>query len=449
MPDSSSIIIPNQWKPRAYQQRLWDYLANGGKRAVAVWHRRAGKDEVCLHHTACAAMERVGVYWHMLPQADQARKAIWDAVNPNTGKRRIDEAFPHEIRATTRETDMFIRFVNGSTWQVVGSDNFNSLVGTPPIGIVLSEWALADPAAWAYLSPILRDNGGWALFIFTPRGRNHAHKTLLTARKTEGWFAETLTVDDTGRFSKADLEEERQTLIDIYGEDDGENSYQQEYYCSFDAAILGAYFTRELAKAEKDGRITSVPCISDMPVMTAWDIGRSDATAIWFAQLAPGGAVRVIDFYRNVGKDVTWYCDVLKERGYSYSDHIWPHDGGKGDWSTAKTRPQIAIEHKITPRILNQEQDVTDGINAARRLLGRCWFDAEKCEAGLEALRSYHKQWDEKNRVFKEKPMHDWASDPADAFRYLARGMPDQSFVPEKRQRYRRYAEGESSWMSS
>jgi phage terminase large subunit len=448
MPDGS-ITLPHQWKPRTYQQPLWNYLAKGGKRAIAVWHRRAGKDEVCLHHAACAAMERVGSYWHMLPQADQARKAIWDAVNPLTGRRRIDDAFPREIRASTRENDMFIRFVNGSTWQVVGSDNYNSLVGSPPVGVVFSEWALADPNAWAYLTPILRENGGWALFITTPRGRNHAYNTLLTGRKNKDWFAEVLSVDDTKQLTAAELAEERQTYIDIFGEDDGENKYQQEYNCSFDAAILGAYFTRELAKADKEGRITDVPYISDLPVFTAWDIGRSDATAIWFAQQAPGGAGRIIDYYRNVGKDVTFYCDVIKERGYSYSEHIWPYDGGKGDWSTAKTRPQIAIEHKVTPRILNQEQDVTDGINAARRLMGRCWFDAEKCAQGLEALRSYHKEWDEKNRCFKEKPHHDWASDPADAFRYLARGWPSVSYEQPRRDRYtRRAAAGGRSWAS-
>lgn len=444
------INIPNGWKARPYQQKLWDYLWSGGKRAVPCWHRRAGKDDVSLHWTACAALQRVGVYWHMLPQADQARKAIWDAVNPLTGKRRIDEAFPQAIRAATRETDMFIKFVNGSTWQVVGSDNFNSLVGSPPIGAVLSEWALADPAAWAYLSPILRDNGGWALFIFTPRGRNHAHKTLLAARKTEGWFAETLTVDDTRRFTPADLAEERQMLIDIYGEDDGTSLFQQEYYCSFDAAIIGAYFAREMAKAEADGRITAVPYISDLPVMTAWDIGRSDATAIWFFQQATGGAVRVIDYYRNVGKDVTHYCGVLNGRGYAYTDHIWPHDGRQGDWSSGKTRPQIAAEHKITPRILNQENDVTDGINVARRLLGRCWFDADKCAEGLEALRSYRKEWDDKKKCFKDKPLHDWASDPADAFRYLARGLPDRSFAPPKRERYSpKRNRGGRTWMSA
>ncbi len=448
MPDGS-IQIPNNWKPRAYQQRLWDFLGNGGKRAVAVWHRRAGKDEVCLHHTACAAMERVGVYWHMLPQADQARKAIWDAVNPNTGKRRIDEAFPKEIRETTRETDMFIRFVNGSTWQVVGSDNFNSLVGTPPIGIVLSEWALADPAAWAYLSPILRDNGGWALFIFTPRGRNHAHKTLLAARKTNTWFAETLTVDDTLRFSKEDLAEERQTLTDIYGEDDGENSFQQEYYCSFDAAVIGSYYGKLMADAEKDGRITSVQWDNAKSVNTAWDIGKSDKTAIWFFQ-QHGVQVQLIDYYQNVGQDIAHYAKVLHDKPYVYGEHIWPHDGARGDWSTAKTRPQIADDLKISPRILRQEFDVTDGIDVVRRLLPRCWFDAEKCALGLDAMRSYRKEWDAKNLVFKKTPLHDWASDPADAFRYLARGIQDPSNDNSKpRERYRRRDGGDTSWMSA
>jgi phage terminase large subunit len=443
----SVVKLPHNWRPRDYQRNLWRYLEHGGKRAAAVWHRRAGKDDVCLHWTATAAMQRVGVYWHMLPQADQARKAIWDAVNPNTGKKRIDEAFPLEIRESTRENDMFIRFKNGSTWQVVGSDNYNSLVGTPPIGLVFSEWSLADPAAWAYLSPVLRDNGGWALFIFTPRGRNHAHKTLLTARKTDGWFAETLTVDDTRRFSEEALAEERQSLVDIFGEDDGESSFQQEYYCSFDAAIIGAYFNKELGTAEKDGRITDVPYDPNQPVITAWDIGMSDATAIWFAQVMPGGVVRIIDYYRNVGKDVTHYCEIINGRGYSYSEHIWPHDGGKGEWGSGKTRPQTAAAHKVHARILQQERDVTDGINVARRLIKRCWFDATRCAEGLEALRSYRKEWDDKNRCFKDKPLHDWASDPADAFRYLARGLPSYA-VPKAVDRYSRSSGGESSWMS-
>ena len=168
------IILPNRWRPRDYQRRLWDYLETGGKRAVAVWHRRAGKDEVCLHWAACAAMQRVGNYWHMLPEASQARKAIWDAINPHTGRRRIDEAFPPSIRVGQRDDDMRIKLASGSVWQVVGSDNFNSLVGSPPTGLVFSEYSLTNPAAWDYLRPILAENGGWCVFMMTPRGRNHA-----------------------------------------------------------------------------------------------------------------------------------------------------------------------------------------------------------------------------------------------------------------------------------
>ena len=171
------------WQPRAYQKPVWDYFKGGGKRAVCVWHRRSGKDEFCLHLAAVKAHERPATYWHMLPEAAQARKAIWDAVNPVTGRRRIDEAFPRAARTLTREADMFIRLSSGSTWQVVGSDNYNSLVGTPPIGIVFSEFALADPSAWAYLSPILEENGGWAAFVTTPRGRNHAWRMFRYAER--------------------------------------------------------------------------------------------------------------------------------------------------------------------------------------------------------------------------------------------------------------------------
>src|ERR1700748_3432508 len=172
------IRLPHSgWQPRAHQRELWAFLENGGLRASEIWHRRSGKDDVCLHWAAIAAHQRVATYWHMLPEFGQGRKAIWTAVNPNTGRRRIDEAFPHELRANTNEQEMFIRFKCGSTWQVVGSDRFDAAVGSPPAGITFSEWALSNPAAWAYLAPILVENGGWAIFITTSRGRNHA-KTM-------------------------------------------------------------------------------------------------------------------------------------------------------------------------------------------------------------------------------------------------------------------------------
>jgi hypothetical protein len=184
-------------------------------------------------------MERPATYWHMLPEASQARKAIWDAVNPHSGKRRVDEAFPHEIRDTTREQEMLIKFKTGSTWQVVGSDNFSSLVGSPPAGVVFSEWAYADPSAWAYLRPILAENGGWAVFITTPQGENHGKTFYDFALKEPAWFGELLTADDTQIFTPEQLEAEKREYVAQYGMSRGHALFMQEYYCSFSQAFTG------------------------------------------------------------------------------------------------------------------------------------------------------------------------------------------------------------------
>src|SRR5262245_47972344 len=241
----------NDWRPRGHQLGLWGYLEGGGTRASEVWHRRSGKDEVCLHWTAVAAHQRVASYWHMLPEYAQGRKAIWTAVNPHTGIRRIDEAFPHALRANTNDQEMFIRFRCGSTWQVVGSDRYDAAVGSPPAGIVFSEWALSNPAAWAYLAPILAENGGWAIFITTSRGRNHAKTLHDMARANAMWHAQTLTVDDTG-FPKHLVEAQREEYHAIFGQEAGDALIEQEYYCSFEAAVLGSYWGKELAKLERD-----------------------------------------------------------------------------------------------------------------------------------------------------------------------------------------------------
>ena len=236
---SASVTLPNEWRPRHYQMPLWRYLENGGKRAIAIWHRRAGKDDLCLHWTAVSAMMKPGTYWHMLPEYAQARKAIWTAINPHTGKRRIDEAFPQAIRATTNEAEMFIRFKNGATWQVVGSDRYNTLVGSGVAGLVFSEWALAKPEAWGYLEPMVNESGGWALFITTPRGRNHAVSMYESALAKPGWHSELLTPRETLAFTEDQLETARQSSIELYGEDAGNAIFDQEYWCSFDVAVEG------------------------------------------------------------------------------------------------------------------------------------------------------------------------------------------------------------------
>jgi hypothetical protein len=319
------IKLPSNWKPRNYQLAAWSYLENGGKHAELVWHRRSGKDDLALNWGAVAAFERPANYWHMLPEYSQARKAIWQAVNPRNGKRRIDEAFPKELRSNTREQEMQIVFKNGATWQVVGADSFNRLVGATPAGVVFSEWALTNPAARAYLRPILAENNGWQVYITTPRGRNHALRSYNSAKESKNSFAELLTVDDTCVISKERLEEERNAYISEYGEDEGVALFEQEYYCSWTAQLLGAFYGSQMKKLEEQGRICKVDYQSEVPVYTAWDLGYRDDTAIWWYQVIRN-EIHVIDYYAVSGANISEICAVVKSKPYKYGKHYLPHD---------------------------------------------------------------------------------------------------------------------------
>ena len=197
--------------------RLWQHLQAGGDRALAVWHRRAGKDEICLHHAAVSMIRRPGNYWHCLPEYNQGRKAIWTAINANTGKRRIDEVFPDQLRENVSDNEMFIRFRNGSTWQVVGSDRYDATLGGGVAGITYSEWALSNPSAWAYHRPMLVENKGWAAFITTPRGHNHAKALFDHASQNPNWFCELLTARDTHALSDAELDDALREYQALYG----------------------------------------------------------------------------------------------------------------------------------------------------------------------------------------------------------------------------------------
>lgn len=408
---------------------LWAYLERGGKRAVEIAHRRWGKDDVALHRAAVAAFERPGALWHLLPEAANARKAIWDAVNPRTGKRRIDDAFPAALVESRRETDMFIRFKSGSTWQVVGSDNYNSLMGTPPVGITFSEYALADPQAWAYMRPILEENGGWALFITTPRGRNHAHNMLELAKSEPSWFGETITARDSPVFTEEQLQRIHREMIAEYGEDDGDALFSQEYLCSFDAPLVGAFYAKLMSDADAHGRIISdVPYEPMYPVETAWDLGYSDDTTIWWFQVLPR-EVRILAAEHDHGQDVPHYCERIKtvaeENGWSYGDplkarHWVPWDAAPKTLAAAgKSIVEQAwangVRMWLVPNLGKE-----DGIQAVRQLIPRCWFDKDRCSTGIEALRSYRREWDDERKVFKRTPLHSWESHYADAFRMLA-----------------------------
>lgn len=355
----------------------------------------------------------------MLPEYEQARKAIWTAVNPHTGIRRIDEAFPHEIRENTNDQSMFIRFKNGSTWQVVGSDNYNSLVGAPPAGLVVSEWSLADPTAWAYLSPILAENGGWALFLYTSRGKNHGYSLWKSAAARPDWHVERQSVLDTGVFTSAALADAKSDLVAIYGDEDGEALFEQEYFCSFEAAVVGSYYGRLLARLERDNRITSVPYDPNLPVFTGWDLGIDDATAIWFAQIA-GREIRIIDYMEVRGRALVEIAKDVKSKPYVYQDHYLPHDVDTRELTSARTRKQTLEELGLRPIRAGSRLPVQDGINAVRNMLPRCVFDEKRCEVGLNALRAYCVEYDNKNKTPRKTPLHNWASHPADAFRELA-----------------------------
>lgn len=439
----------NNWRPRQYQMDLWRYLEHGGKRGVALWHRRAGKDELCLHWAAVASHMRVGTYWHMLPEAAQARKAIWESINPHTGIRRIDEAFPVELRETTRENEMMIKFRNGSTWQVVGSDNFNSLVGSPPVGIVFSEYSLSNPAAWAYMRPILAENGGWALFIYTPRGKNHGKKLYDLAKSSPDWFCQSLTADDTGVFSQSILDDEKRQYMSEYGDDAGIAYFNQEYNCSFESPLVGSYYGGDLDRLDKQGRIGNVPHDPTLPVFTAWDLGYSDDTSIWFFQ-AYFGEVRIIDYYASSGKDLNHYAEQIHGREilvtgrqsstgeptsftlgkhidgaahralYNYGGHWLPHDANPktlaaNGRSIVQQLYSIGVKCHIVPNL-----GIQDGIQSARALLKRCSFDAVRCKDGIDALGQYQRKWDADRKCFKDQALHDWTSHAADAFRYMS-----------------------------
>jgi len=419
---SIRVRLPHEWTARPYQRRLWNYLIGGGKRALAVWHRRAGKDDVALHYTMIAAHKRVGGYWHCMPEFLQGRRAIWNAVNPHTGKRRIDEAFPEVLRESTNDGQMFIRFKNGSTWQIIGSDRYNTTVGSSVAGIVYSEYALSNPAAWAYHKPILEENKGWALFISTPRGRNHMFEMARHAQTAPGWFYERLTVDDTGAMDAQQQAEVLAEYSSLYGADIGQAQYRQEFLCDFQAALLGAFYALEMAAVRSEERVRSdLVALPDRPVHRAWDIGMRDSTAIWFFQSA-GAQLRVLDCYQSSGIGLEHYVGEIErryaERGWLHGTDYVPHDAKVHEFGTGRTRVETMARLGLAP-MLCPDAFLLDGINACRRMLPLCVFHT-RCEPGLAALEQYRREWDEEKKCFRASPLHDWCSDYADAARYMA-----------------------------
>jgi phage terminase large subunit len=279
----SSIDIPNDWACRPHQEELWDYF-NGkdgketfhNKRAIVFAHRRWGKDSVAVNLMAVSAMLWPGNYAYLFPLQVQARN-----FDRRRGGNVMDLAFPREIRRRTDKNAMFIELISGSTVQLLGSDNYNALMGTNYVGIVFSEWALSDPESWAYLRPILTENQGWGLFVSTPRGKNHAYRMYEAAlSEPDHWFTLVSTVDDTDVISNERLAIDHREWMKLYGEVQGDAFFRQEYFCEFDAPLLGAVYADALKYIEAEGRICPLKIEPGIPVHTAWDLGVGDSTAI-------------------------------------------------------------------------------------------------------------------------------------------------------------------------
>lgn len=391
-----------------------------------------------LHRASVSSFERVGNRWHCLPEYEQARKAIWTAVNPHTGKRRIDEAFPKELRRTTREQEMFIEFVNGSTWQLIGSDRYNATVGSAPVEITYSEFALSNPSAWAYHRPMLEENGGTAAFITTPRGNNHAKAMYDVAKANPKWFAEVLTIEDTKAMTTAQAQEALAEYQALYGLDFGLAYYNQEYFCSFAGAMVGAYFGAEVAKAEREGRVLDVPIDWSHPVHTVWDLGKAVNNPIWCFQVI-GKSLRIVDFYVPESDDLEEWVSWLNERGYSGNDYV-PHDIVVTEWGSKRTRFETLVALGRRP-IRIAKVSVADGLQAGRTAINAAVFHAgedepdraERVARGVDGLKAYRREWDDELKTFREHPVKDWAEHIGSAWRYLGLAWKEVAPAPAKK----------------
>ena len=425
------VSLPYLFAPRSYQWRVFQAWDAGLKRFGAIYHRRSGKDTTFLNFCIERMLERTGNYFHVFPKLNQGRRVIWDGIN-RQGQRVLDHFPPDLLFGSPNKADMQITLVDptdtskpGSTYQILGTDrNLDVLVGSNPVGVIFSEYALQNPRAWDLCRPILRENGGWAAFCFTPRGHNHGYTLYKTNANNPEWYFEILDVTQTRRdgpdedglpvISAADIEADKregmtQDLID------------QEYMCSFEAAIPGAYYANEFRAVDAERRLTRVPYDPSYPVYTFWDIGVDDATAIWCVQFI-GRSICLLRYFEDTGHGADYYARWLAALPYqgNYRAHILPHDGRVREWGSGETRKQM-LERLVQGVVEIATRPALDvGIANVRTMFPRLLFDEVECERGIEALRSYHHEWNEVLKVFANYPEHDYASHGSDALRTLA-----------------------------
>ena len=442
MIDLTDIEFPHNFYLRPYQKPLWAALDSGLKRAVCVWHRRSGKDVTAINRTILESVRRPGIYYHCLPKTNQGRKVVWDGMDGQA--RPFLDFWPTPYVRAINNTEMKVETQNGSLWQVIGSDNFDNVMGTNPSGIVFSEFSLQDPRAWDYFRPILVENKGWALFLFTPRGRNHAYDIYRQATDNPLWFAQTLTVDDTHVIRPHDIEAERQAGM-------SDEMIRQEFYCDFECALPGAYYVNELRLAREQGRLTRVPYMGGVPVDTWWDLGMDDSMSIWFSQDV-GREVHFIAYYENRGHGLDHYASYLAGRikswGGVYGRHYAPHDIRNREIGTGCSRLETANNLGIKFVVVERPRQKEDGIQAVRNIMPICYWDKDECQQGLDALHSYRSEYNELARVLQRTPVHDWASHGADSFQTFALGHKFKEMTAP-RDRWRDSGKRKGSWMAA
>lgn len=419
MTNKNFLEIPYKFNFREYQKSLW-LESFKKKRLIYVWHRRAGKDIIALNRLLYAMLfEQVGTYWHIFPTYAQGKKSIWQETDKD-GRKYLDY-IPAEIIKQKNESELKITLKNGSIYQIVGSDNPDNLRGAGIKGACFSEYAEQDPRAWETIEPMLRATGGFALFNFTPKGKNHAYQLYTMAKNLpDFWHCEIKTADDTKAISPEDLEQIKAEKI-LRGET--LDFFNQEYFCSFTNPIDGAYYGEIIQQIENNNQVRKVDYEPSIPVYTAWDLGVADSTAIWFFQCV-NNEIRIIDYLENNNKGLDYYIREIKNKKYIYEKHFAPHDIQVRDFTNGKSRLetafQLGLRFDVVPNL-----KVAEGINAVRSILPKCYFNEETTRSGLNALKNYKKDFDFKNNCFKIEPKHDWCSHGADAFRYLALSYRD------------------------
>ena len=412
-----TLTFPHKFQPRAYQLPFLDAMSQGYKRAVCVWHRRSGKDKTFLNWLIVAMRMRVGAYYYYFPTAQMGRDVLWDGMDRD-GFKFMDH-FPDECVKRRRHDMMMIEMDNGSIFKIRGTDR-NEPIGVNPMGVVFSEYSRQNPSAgWDLVRPILAENDGWAVFNFTPRGKNHAHRLYKRGISNPRWFTQLLKVPDTNAIPISAIEEDRESGM-------SEEMIQQEYYCSFDAGQEGSYYGRIMHELWNNGQICDVKYDKEALVHTAWDLGEKDPTAIWFFQVI-GEAVRMIDYYENHGEGMSHYIRYINKKPYQYGTHYAPHDIGMAGRGVELFDTASRLKVEFTK--LKREKRKEDGIERVRGILPRCWFDKTKCERGIGALEDYHSEYNEKNEVFAPSPAHTWSSHAADAFRYLSKVVHKQIYT--------------------